>query len=121
VQLAALPLRRHHARATLSAFFEQYDLLLCPTVPVEAWPNNLIGPETIGGMPAGPRAHAVFTPLFNLCDVPALSVPCGFGARGLPVGLQVVGPRFADMRVLQFGAEIAHVIDIDFSAPMLRT
>jgi aspartyl-tRNA(Asn)/glutamyl-tRNA(Gln) amidotransferase subunit A len=120
-QLAALPLRRHHARATLSAFFEQYDLLLCPTVPVEAWPNNLLGPETIAGLPAGPRAHAVFTPLFNLCDVPALSVPCGFGARGLPVGLQVVGPRFADMRVLQFGAEIAHMIDTDFSAPMLRT
>jgi aspartyl-tRNA(Asn)/glutamyl-tRNA(Gln) amidotransferase subunit A len=88
---------------------------------VEAWPNNFLGPETIAGLPAGSRAHAVFTPLFNLCDVPALSVPCGFGARGLPVGLQVVGPRFADMRVLQFGAEIAHVIDIDFSAPMLRT
>lgn len=120
IELAGLPLRRHYARVALSDFFEHYDLLLCPTVPVEAWSSDLLAPQMICGQPAGPRAHAVFTPLFNLCDVPALSVPCGFGARGLPVALQVVGPRYADMRVLQFGAEIEHVIDTDFSAPMLR-
>jgi aspartyl-tRNA(Asn)/glutamyl-tRNA(Gln) amidotransferase subunit A len=120
IELAGLPLRRHHARIALSDFFERYDLLLCPTVPVEAWSSDLLAPEMICGRPAGPRAHAVFTPLFNLCDVPALSVPCGFGARGLPVALQVVAPRYADIRVLQFGAEIERVIDTDFSAPMQR-
>jgi Asp-tRNA(Asn)/Glu-tRNA(Gln) amidotransferase A subunit family amidase len=38
----------------------------------------------------------------------------------LPVALQVVAPRYADIRVLQFGAEIERVIDTDFSAPMQR-
>lgn len=91
--------------ACLSGFFERYDLLLCPTTPVTAWPLDQLGPPEIGGQPAGPRGHAVFTPLFNYCGVPACSVPAG-SVRGLPVGLQVVGPRFEDPRVLQCAWEI---------------
>lgn len=86
--------------ACLVRFFERYDLLLCPTTPVTAWPLAQLGPPAIGGRPAGPRGHAAFTPLFNYCGVPACSVPAGT-VRGLPVGLQVVGPRFEDPRVLQ--------------------
>jgi aspartyl-tRNA(Asn)/glutamyl-tRNA(Gln) amidotransferase subunit A len=89
----------------LSRFFEQYDVLVCPTAPVTAWPLGQIGPAVIGGRPAGPRGHAVFTPLFNLCGVPACSVPAG-SVRGLPVGLQVVAPRYEDARVLQVAALI---------------
>jgi aspartyl-tRNA(Asn)/glutamyl-tRNA(Gln) amidotransferase subunit A len=91
--------------ASLSRFFEQHDVLVCPTTPVTAWPLGQIGPPVIGGRPAGPRGHAVFTPLFNLCGVPACSVPAG-EVRGLPVGLQVVAPRFEDARVLQVAALI---------------
>ncbi|MBC7733654.1 MAG: amidase [Bacteriovorax sp.] len=88
---------------SLSRFFEQHDLLLCPTAPVTAWPLDQLGPAVIGGEPAGPRGHAAFTPLFNVCGVPACSVPAGL-VRGLPVGLQVVAPRFEDARVLQMAA-----------------
>ena len=91
--------------ASLSRFFEQHDVLVCPTTPVTAWPLGQIGPPVIGGRPAGPRGHAAFTPLFNLCGVPACSVPAG-QVRGLPVGLQVVAPRFEDARVLQMAALI---------------
>lgn len=91
--------------AGLSRFFEEHDVLVCPTTPVTAWPLGRIGPAVIGGRPAGPRGHAVFTPLFNLCGVPACSVPAG-RVRGLPVGLQVVAPRFEDARVLQVAALI---------------
>ncbi|CAN7744515.1 amidase [Pseudorhodoferax sp. LjRoot39] len=91
--------------ACLAGFFERYDLLLCPTTPVTAWPLEQLGPTEIGGRPAGPRGHAAFTPLFNYCGVPACSVPAGT-VRGLPVGLQVVGPRFEDPRVLQAAWEI---------------
>ena len=91
--------------AGLSRFFEQYDVLVCPTTPVTAWPLGQIGPAVIGERAAGPRGHAVFTPLFNLCGVPACSVPAG-RVRGLPVGLQIVAPRFEDARVLQVAALI---------------
>ena len=95
---------------SLAAFFGGYDLLLCPTTPVTAWPIDELGPATIGGKPAGPRGHAAFTPLFNYCGVPACSVPAGTvpagTVRGLPVGLQVVGPCFEDARVMAFAAQV---------------
>lgn len=89
----------------LSHFFSVHDLLLCPTVPVVPWPHTQLGPAVIGGKPAGPRGHALFTPLFNLCGVPACSVPAGH-VRGAPVGLQIVAPRFEDARVLQMAAHL---------------
>lgn len=90
---------------SLAAFFGDYDLLLCPTTPVTAWPIDELGPAFIGGKPAGPRGHAAFTPLFNYCGVPACSVPAG-KVRGLPVGLQIVGPCFEDARVMAFAAQV---------------
>ncbi len=92
----------------LSCFFMQHDLLLCPTTPVTAWPHTQIGPGVIGGRAVGPRGHAAYTPLFNLAGVPACSVPAGT-VRGLPVGLQVVGPRFQDARVLQMAALLERI------------
>jgi aspartyl-tRNA(Asn)/glutamyl-tRNA(Gln) amidotransferase subunit A len=46
----------------------------------------------------------VFTPFFNHALCPAISIPCGAGRDGLPVGLQIAGPRFADTRVLAMAA-----------------
>ena len=92
--------------AALAIFFESFDLLFPPTAPVTAWPIGQFGPAVIGGVSASPCRHAGFTPLFNYCGVPAVSVPVAL-VRGLPIGLQIVGPRFADHRVLAFaqGAE----------------
>jgi aspartyl-tRNA(Asn)/glutamyl-tRNA(Gln) amidotransferase subunit A len=73
---------------------------------VTAWPLGQLGPPMIGGRPAGPaRGHAAFTPLFNAAGVPACWCRAGT-VRGLPVGLQVVGPRFEDARVLGLAAAI---------------
>ncbi|MFT4266727.1 MAG: amidase [Xenophilus sp.] len=102
----ALRLRERIGHA-LAGFFERHDLLLCPTAPVTAWPIGQLGPPVIGGRPAGPRSHAAFTPLFNYCGVPACSVPAG-SVRGLPVGLQVVGPRYEDARVLAFARQVEY-------------
>jgi len=104
-ELARVLCLREHISTSLLRFFENYDLLLCPTAPVTAWPIEQLGPPVIGGMPAGPRGHAAFTPLFNYCGVPACSVPAGL-VRSLPVGLQIVAPRFEDARVLQMAALI---------------
>src|SRR5690606_35045558 len=80
-----------------AAFFADVDLLLCPTTPCVAWPIDRLGPERIGGIYVEPRAHAVFTPFFNHAKAPAITIPCGAGRDGLPVGLQIVGPRGADL------------------------
>jgi aspartyl-tRNA(Asn)/glutamyl-tRNA(Gln) amidotransferase subunit A len=90
---------------SLSRFFDDYDLLLCPTSPVVAWKQGQLGPATIGGRPASTRGHAAFTPFFNACGVPACSVPIG-KAQGLPVGIQVVAPRLEDARVLAMASVI---------------
>ena len=114
-EIARLMLQREAIAASLAAFFETSDLLLCPTAPVTAWPLEQLGPAQIGGAPAGPRGHAGFTPLFNYCGVPAISVPVAL-VRGLPIGLQIVGPRFADLRVLAFASEVERMVG-RFSPP----
>ena len=93
----------------MARFFEHHELLLTPPTPVTSWPVDQLGPAVIGGQPAGPRGHAAFTPLANYAQVPACSVPAGL-VNGLPVGLQVMGPRYADGRVLQFAAEIERLM-----------
>ncbi len=92
-------------RRSLASFFAAHDLLLCPTTPCVAWPHGQLGPPVIGGREVDPRGHAVFTPLFNHAHAPAISIPCGRGRGGLPVGLQIVGPVGSDARVLAFAAE----------------
>ena len=113
---AALLLREALYRA-LAGFFRRYDLLLTPTTPVTAWPLDRLGPAEIESRPVTPRGHAVFTPLFNHTYVPACSVPCGLDDQRLPVGIQVVGPRFADARVLALAAAIERQCPVDFSRP----
>jgi aspartyl-tRNA(Asn)/glutamyl-tRNA(Gln) amidotransferase subunit A len=102
---------------TLSRLFARFDLLLTPTTPVTAWPIELLGPPRIEGKAVTPRGHAVFTPLFNHTYVPACSVPCGFDRNGLPVGIQVVGPRFADARVLALAEIVEKQTRPSFRAP----
>jgi aspartyl-tRNA(Asn)/glutamyl-tRNA(Gln) amidotransferase subunit A len=83
---------------TMGAFHEQYDLLLTPTLPITAF---LAGEEVpIGWHSPRWTSWTPFTYPFNMTQQPAASVPCGVSAIGLPVGLQVVGPRHADARVL---------------------
>ncbi|MDB5804513.1 MAG: hypothetical protein JWN73_1835 [Betaproteobacteria bacterium] len=105
--------------AAFSGFMANYDFVITQTAPVEAWPVEQIGPPLIGGRPAGPRGHAAFTPLFNGCGVPALSIPCGFGAHGMPLGLQIVGRRYADARVLGAGLAAQQVLGVDSRCPVL--
>lgn len=97
--------QRERIAGALLHFFERFDLLLTPAAPVTAWPLSQLGPPVIGGRPAGPRGHAAFTPLFNYCGVPAVAVPAGT-VRGLPVGLQVVAPRYEDALALRYAAVI---------------
>ena len=108
-EIAEVLLLREKLHLAFSQFFEAHDLLITPTTPVTSWPVDQLGPATIGARPAGPRGHAAFTPMANYAQVPACSVPAGL-VDGLPVGLQIIGPRYADARVLQFAAEVERML-----------
>lgn len=91
------------ARAELGAlmhdFHQRYDLLVTPTLAVTAFDAGRNVPDPDAG-----GAWTDWTPFsypFNVTQQPAASVPCGLAANGLPVGLQIVGPKFRDDRVLR--------------------
>jgi aspartyl-tRNA(Asn)/glutamyl-tRNA(Gln) amidotransferase subunit A len=97
-------------KRTVAQFFAGYDLLLCPTAPCVAWPLTELGPKQIGGVDVPPRGHAVFTPLFNHALVPAISIPCGRGRDGLPVGMQIASRRGRDRTVLAAATEAERIL-----------
>jgi aspartyl-tRNA(Asn)/glutamyl-tRNA(Gln) amidotransferase subunit A len=85
----------------MGVFHTVYDVLLTPTLPIPAFPTGRDVPD---GSPSPDwTGWTPYTYAFNLTQQPALSVPCGFTGDGLPVGLQIVGPRHADALVLRVG------------------
>jgi len=85
--------------------FEQFDLLVMPMVPIEPFAAEDDGPKDMDGTHPVPWARwTPFSYPFNITGQPAASVPCGWSSSGLPVGLQVIGRRFAEAHVLQFCA-----------------
>ena len=92
----------------MSLFHADWDLLVTPALPIAAFGAGREVPE---GWPEPDwPSWTPFTFPFNLTQQPAGVVPCGFTAAGLPVGLQIVGPRNADAAVLRAMAayEAAH-------------
>jgi aspartyl-tRNA(Asn)/glutamyl-tRNA(Gln) amidotransferase subunit A len=86
------------------AFFERWDLLLCPAVSTAAFELGILWPTEVDGKTVDREAGSAFTFPFNMTGQPAASVPCGFTKGGLPIGLQIVGRRFADVTVLRAAA-----------------
>lgn len=84
--------------------FARYDLLLTPTVACPPFGLNRFGPERIDGQPVEGWSWTAFTYPFNLTGQPAATVPCGWTAEGLPVGLQIVGRRYDEATVLRASA-----------------
>ena len=85
-------------------YFDQYDLLLTPSLSVAAFPVFQLMPDHWPQHPWNWMQWASFSYPFNFTGNPASNVPVGFTPEGLPVGLQIVGRRFADLTVLQASA-----------------
>ncbi len=85
--------------------FERFDALVLPAAQVWPFDVDVPYPTEIAGkkMDTYHRWMQVVVPV-SLIGLPCLSVPAGFGAEGLPLGLQVFGPRGADERILSIGA-----------------
>ncbi len=88
---------------TRRRFFERYDLLLTPTLCLPAFPLGIVGPSEVAGRKMTHLGWTLCYP-FNYSGQPAVSVPAGWTASGLPVGLQIVGRRLEDALVLRAAA-----------------
>ncbi|WP_290537577.1 amidase [Alcanivorax sp.] len=85
----------------MALFHTKYDLLITPTLPLDAFDTNREVP--VDWPSTRWPTWTPFTYPFNLTGQPALSVPLGLTGNGLPMGLQIVGARFDDARVLAAG------------------
>ncbi len=98
-QVQQLNLRRGALGSHMRQFMQRYDLLVTPSVAVPAFEAR-----PAGTVPMDPQAMLGWTPFsypFNLTQQPAITVPCGLTSKGLPMGLQIVGPMFGDALVLR--------------------
>jgi aspartyl-tRNA(Asn)/glutamyl-tRNA(Gln) amidotransferase subunit A len=84
--------------------FENYDLLLTPTMPTEAFSAGGPPPAEVEGRPIPLLGAVAFTYPFNLSGHPAASVLTGLTRNGLPAGLQIIGPRHREDLVLQMAS-----------------
>lgn len=100
---------------TMGRFHEDFDLLLTPTMPITAFPRGRDVPE--GRDDRLWTGWSPYTYPFNMTQQPAISVPCGFTAGGLPVGLQIVGARHDDRRVLRAARAYERAAGWDTSRP----
>ncbi len=85
----------------LLKFFKGYDLLITPTTAVPAFKHGIMYPEKIDGRSASPLSWMSFTYPFNMTGLPAASIPAGWSTEGLPIGMQIVGSKYDDLKVLQ--------------------
>ncbi len=85
--------------------FAGWDAVATPTAAVLAWPREQPYPPSVAGLPAGPRAAAIFATAVNLSGLPAVAVPAPVPAGALPAGLQLIGATTgAEERLLDLAA-----------------
>jgi amidase len=95
---------RDGVRRSLLSALEHFDVLALPTAQCWPFPSSMHWPTAINGvaMDTYHRWMEVVVPA-SLLGLPALAVPAGFNAAGLPMGLQIIGAPGQDMAVLQLG------------------
>lgn len=86
--------------------FDMYDLLVTPTLAVPPFEADRLGPSDVDGTEIDPFIDWILSWIFNMTDHPAASIPAGFVDGSLPVGMQLVGDRFADGDVLAASAAL---------------
>lgn len=102
---------------TFQAIFDNFDLLICPTVSVPPFPWLDLYPRSVDGREIGTYMEWLgLTASLTVVGHPVTALPCGRDPAGLPFGLQLVGPNFGDHALLS----IAHALESVFAAdPML--
>jgi aspartyl-tRNA(Asn)/glutamyl-tRNA(Gln) amidotransferase subunit A len=96
--------------AGMKAFMRDFDFLVTPTIAVPPFDTPLVTPYDPNGTMW--MDWTPFTYPFNLTQQPAASVPCGFTAGGLPIGIQIVGRHGDDARVLQAAYALERLLNL---------
>ena len=101
--------RAYHQRTvlaeTMRTFFTSYDVLVLPVSQVPPFPADQEFPAAINGKPMETYLDWMRSAYFiTVTGCPAISVPAGTTAEGLPVGIQIVAPHGADRRLLEIAA-----------------
>jgi len=94
--------------------FTDYDLILSPTTPTTAFK---IGEKRD---PLKMYAADIFTVPVNIAGIPAISVPCGFDQKGLPIGLQLMGAHFKEEKLIQAAFSLEKILNLDIKYPALK-
>jgi aspartyl-tRNA(Asn)/glutamyl-tRNA(Gln) amidotransferase subunit A len=99
---------RQVIRDDLAAAFENVDIIITPTSPTA---GIKLG-EKIGD-PLSMYLSDMYTVTANLTGSCAISLPCGYNQRGLPIGLQMIGKHFDEMTLLQVANRLEAELDLD--------
>jgi amidase len=92
---------RSHLWQQLLGFFEQYDLIAVPTVPIKPFPAETAYPTEINGQEMKSYIDWIMlTYAFSVTGLPAISIPCGLTEDGFPVGLQLAGKPGGERELL---------------------
>ncbi len=103
----ALNERRHQLRLRWAEFFKDYDLLLCPAAASAAFPHDQVGERhertiEVDGRRVPTTDQLFWAGIASVCYLPGTVAPIGFTPRGLPVGVQIVGPQYGDRTTIAF-------------------
>ena len=101
-------------REDFDALFNEVDVLIAPVAPTTAFKFGEVTDDPLRMILAD-----VLTISANLAGIPGLSVPCGFDAAGLPIGMQILGAPFAEERLLRVGHAYQRATDWHLRSPDL--
>ncbi|MFN8150422.1 MAG: amidase family protein [Solirubrobacterales bacterium] len=104
--VAGVNTRRAALVEALRVAFGDRDLIVTPAVPLPPFAAGQTAPDAVGGRATPWLRWGGLSYPFNLTGQPAISLPCGLDARGLPVGMQLVGRQHADSTVLCAAAAV---------------
>jgi len=98
------------ATLKMRRLFAQIDVLVLPTTPQGAFPLDA----------AVPDSQADLTSFASLAGCPAVNIPMGYLPDGMPIGLQLVGARGSDLRLLELASVCAATLDVEPAYPAIR-